>query len=131
MHRPNLSCLSNFSTLQLVHGHALLSLLHQPVSQMPLGEMPKSLKLFPFSFLKIFIVDTIKDAPFAPPPPLCPPSPSSQPLPSGHHHTLCLWVVHVRSLANPFTFFHPEPPALAKVLIISIFLRFCGLVILA
>ena len=62
-----------------------------------------------FSFLNfIFFVDTT-DIPIYPPLPT-----STQPslLPSlwpSPHHCPCPWVMHVSSLANPFTFFHPVP----------------------
>ena len=39
---------------------------------------------------------------------LGPPPPSPHPWPLSHC-CLCLWVMHICSLANPFAFFHPFP----------------------
>ena len=67
-------------------------------------------------FLKLFffIAYTVTHVPIWPP--LCRPlpAPALAALPSGHHHCcLCPRVMHVCSLANPFTFFHPvsSPPS--------------------
>lgn len=112
MHWPNLSHLSDFSTLQLVCGHTPLSLPRLPLSPMPSGEMPKSLKLFSFSFLKIFIVETLSDIPISTPLSLPASTQLPPPLPSGHHHTLvcvCGLCMYVCSSAHPFTFFHQNP----------------------
>ena len=65
--------------------------------------------------LFIFIVDTITDVPM-PPHPL--PAFSQLPLSSlscPPHCCLCLWVMHICSLADPFTFFHPVFPPPSQV----------------
>ena len=45
--------------------------------------------------------------------PICPPPPSPHPssLWPSPHCCLCLWVMHICSLASPFAFFHPVLPS--------------------
>ena len=60
-------------------------------------------------FFFIFIVNTITNVhiPHPYPPPLSPWPPSLLP---SLHCCPCLWIMHVCSLANIFTFLHPIPP---------------------
>ena len=77
-----------------------------------------SLYFFPF------FIDTNADVPI-PPPHFAHIHPSSAP-PSlwlSPHCFLCLWVTHIRSLANPFTFFHPALPPTSPRTAVSLFLE--------
>ena len=65
------------------------------------------------NFFFTFIVDTIADVPIPPPSPFVflfsvPAPPSFHPSP---HCCVYPLVIHICSLANPFTFFHPAPPS--------------------
>ena len=63
-------------------------------------------------FLLFLLLTLLQMFPFFPSlPPLpssCTPLHSLWPSP---HCCLCLWVMHICSLANPFTFFYPVPPS--------------------
>ncbi|KAF6119895.1 hypothetical protein HJG60_010278 [Phyllostomus discolor] len=67
----------------------------------------QKLHLAIFLFLLLTLLLSRISPTLPPPPSLCPCLPSL-------HCCLCPWVMHICSLANPFTFFHPE--ALSSIL---------------
>ena len=85
------------------------------------SELPYTSSLFPIIFSNfIFIVDTIGDVPVSPHFAHLHPVHTPLPRPSPHC-SLCLWVMHECSLANPFTFFHAVFSPCSPLTAVSLF----------